>query len=81
MFDSRFEIMNVFSKYGLRQDLKDGKAHKYDSINDFDELRVAMRTVEEERKLKLNQSINMIKLWEDGVPLAPKIPVSDRWGL
>ena len=22
-----------------------------------------------------------VGLWEDGVPLAPKIPVSDRWGL
>ena len=57
MFDSRFEIMNVFSKYGLRQDLQDGTAHKYDSINDFDELRVAMRTVEEERKLKLKLKV------------------------
>ena len=43
--------------HGLRQDLQARTAHKYDSINDFDELRVAMRTVEEERKLKLNQSI------------------------
>nr|ATA66764.1 Gag [Haliotis discus hannai] len=40
---------------GLRQDLKDSSGHKFDTINDFDKLRVAVRRIEydqEQRKLE-----------------------------
>jgi hypothetical protein len=30
---------------GLRKDLKDASGHKYDSIKDFDSLRVAIRQI------------------------------------
>ena len=34
-----------------------------------------------EKTVALTISRQGSPVWEDGVPLAPKIPVSDRWGL
>ena len=38
--------------HGLRPDLQEGTGHKFDAISDFDELRVAIRTVEQDHQLK-----------------------------
>ena len=38
--------------HGLRPDLQEGTGHKFDAITDFDELRVAIRTVEQDHQLK-----------------------------
>lgn len=38
--------------HGLRQDLQQGTAHKYDAVKNFDELRSEIRTIEEDRRLK-----------------------------
>ena len=37
---------------GLRKDLKDASGHKYDSIKDFDSLRVAIRQIEMKHTLE-----------------------------
>ena len=38
--------------HGLRHDLQEGTGHKFDAISDFDELGVAIRTVEQDHQLK-----------------------------
>jgi hypothetical protein len=37
---------------GLKKDLKDASGHRYDSINDFDSFRVAIRQIEMKHTLK-----------------------------
>ena len=45
------------------------------------QLTVTSRRDMPSRYLIKEHAFDEMILWEDGVPLAPKIPVSDRWGL
>lgn len=48
-------LRNVFWT-GLRQDLKDISGHKFDSITDFDRLRVEVRRIEYAREMRMKES-------------------------
>ena len=43
---------------GLRQELKDASSHKFDSVRSFDELRAAVRRIEESRKVTAKSAVS-----------------------